>query len=89
MAAERAGPFARKAGDATADASVRIAQRSRELAADLRRELSEAGNGASHDATAPGGASESAGDAGSTATAVMDRPADETTSEPKPETDQG
>lgn len=36
-AADRAGPFAHKAADATADASVKIAERSRTLAADLRR----------------------------------------------------
>lgn len=41
-AADRAGPIAHKAADVTADASVKIAERSRELAADLRREL---GNG--------------------------------------------
>ena len=39
LAADRAGPIAHKAADATADASVKIAERSRELAADLRREL--------------------------------------------------
>jgi hypothetical protein len=38
-AADRAGPIAHKAADATADASVRIAERSRTIAADLRREL--------------------------------------------------
>jgi hypothetical protein len=40
-AADRAGPIAHKAADATAGASVKIAERSREFAADLRRE----GNG--------------------------------------------
>ena len=38
-AADRAGPFAHKAADATADASVKIAERSRTIAADLRREI--------------------------------------------------
>jgi hypothetical protein len=37
-AADRAGPIAHKAADATADASVKIAERSRVLAADLRRD---------------------------------------------------
>lgn len=37
-AADRAGPIAHKAADVTADASVKIAERSRVLAADLRRE---------------------------------------------------
>jgi hypothetical protein len=37
-AADRAGPIAHKAADATAGASVKIAERSREFAADLRRE---------------------------------------------------
>lgn len=37
-AADRAGPIAHRAADATADASVKIAERSRVLAADLRRD---------------------------------------------------
>ena len=37
-AADRAGPIAHKAADATAGASVKIAERSRVLAADLRRD---------------------------------------------------
>ena len=43
-AADRAGPIAHKAADATADASVKLAERSRVIAADLRREAG-AGNG--------------------------------------------
>ena len=38
-AADKAGPIAHKAADATADASVKIAERSRTLAADLRRDV--------------------------------------------------
>ncbi|HEV8545238.1 MAG TPA: hypothetical protein VGQ64_03035 [Candidatus Limnocylindrales bacterium] len=38
-AADRAGPIAHRAADATADASVKIAERSRVLAADLRRDV--------------------------------------------------
>jgi hypothetical protein len=57
VAADRAGPLAHKAADATADASVRIAERSRTIAADLRREI------AGSDAPA---------DEGSAATAVLD-----------------
>jgi hypothetical protein len=37
-AADRAGPIAHKAAEATAGASVKIAERSREFAADLRRD---------------------------------------------------
>jgi len=44
IAADRAGPIAHKAADATADASVKIAERSRVLAADLRREGGGNGN---------------------------------------------
>lgn len=47
-AADRAGPFAHKAADATADASVKIAERSRVIAADLRRDAATA-NGSSTD----------------------------------------
>jgi hypothetical protein len=47
-AADRAGPIAHKAADATADASVKIAERSRVLAADLRRDS----NGQNRTATA-------------------------------------
>ena len=46
VAADRAGPLAHRAADATADASVRIAERSRTLAADLRaRAGGDGGNG--------------------------------------------
>ena len=48
-AADRAGPIAHKAADATADASVKIAERSRVIAADLRRDVSGATNGSSTD----------------------------------------
>jgi hypothetical protein len=41
VAADRAGPLAHRAADATADASVRIAERSRTLAADLRSRTSD------------------------------------------------
>jgi hypothetical protein len=42
-AADRAGPIAHKAADATADASVKLASKSRTWAADLRK--SDAANG--------------------------------------------
>ena len=48
-AADRAGPIAHKAADATADASVRIAERSRVIAADLRRDIAAATNGGQAD----------------------------------------
>jgi hypothetical protein len=44
VAADRAGPLAQRAADATADASVRIAERSRTLAAELRLKT-EGGSG--------------------------------------------
>ena len=44
-AADRAGPIAHKAADATADASVKIAERSRVIAADLRRDIAGVTNG--------------------------------------------
>jgi hypothetical protein len=45
LAADRAGPIAHKAADATADASVKIAERSRVFAADLRREMGSTDGG--------------------------------------------
>jgi hypothetical protein len=48
-AADRAGPIAHKAADATAGASVKIAERSRVIAADLRRDVAAATNGSSTD----------------------------------------
>ena len=56
LAAERAGPFAQRAADATAQVSVRVAERSRGLAAELRRGPEGA----------PGGGTGSAGAADST-----------------------
>ena len=44
VAADRAGPLAHRAADATADASVRIAERSRTLAADLRSRIDTNGS---------------------------------------------
>ena len=44
-AGERAGPLAQKAADATAGAGVRLAERSREWAAELRRDTEDQGNG--------------------------------------------
>ena len=50
-AADRAGPIAHKAADATAGASVKIAERSREFAADLRRETNGHGGTATAERT--------------------------------------
>jgi hypothetical protein len=50
-AADRAGPIAHKAADATAGASVRIASRSREFAADLRRDSNGHGGTATAEKT--------------------------------------
>jgi len=64
IAADRAGPAAHKAGDVAADASSKLAVRSREFADALRREL-----GMSEDGSGNGPAA----DASSASTAVMDR----------------
>jgi hypothetical protein len=53
-AADRAGPMAHKAADATADASVKIAERSRVIAADLRRDVTGADSGSSATAVLDG-----------------------------------
>ena len=50
-AADRAGPIAHKAAEATADASVKIAERSRVLAADLRRDSNGHGTTAAAEPT--------------------------------------
>jgi len=50
-AADRAGPIAHKAADATAGASVKIASRSREFAADLRRDSNGHGGTATAEKT--------------------------------------
>lgn len=44
VAADRAGPLAHRAADATADASVKLAERSRTLAADLRSRIAAEGD---------------------------------------------
>ena len=62
-AADRAGPIAHRAADATAGASVKIAERSREFAADLRRDRD--GNGSVAVAESP---TEAATDAATDAT---------------------
>ena len=43
VAADRAGPLAHRAADATADATVKLAEKSRTLAADLRNRNADAG----------------------------------------------
>jgi hypothetical protein len=67
IAAERAGPLAQRAADATAQASVRVAERSRTLAAEWRRQAEgtdagtppstppAAAHGSDEDTTAPSG----------------------------------
>lgn len=61
VAADRAGPIAHRAADATADASVKLAEKSRTWAAELRNKATEGGNG--------NGSGETPG---ATATAVLD-----------------
>jgi hypothetical protein len=68
LAADRAGPLAHKAGDAAADASGKLAVRSREFADAMRRELGVSGDGSATGETAEGEST--------TSTAVLDRPAD-------------
>ena len=59
LAGEKAGPFARRAADATAQAGVKVAERGREVAAELRRDVAKAGetssNGGSARPTSSGG----------------------------------
>ena len=62
LAAERAGPLAQRAADATAQVGIRVAERSRVLAADLRRGPEGA----------PGGGEGMSGAADSTEWAVED-----------------
>jgi hypothetical protein len=64
LAAERAGPLAQRAADATAQVSVRVAERSRGLAAELRRGPEGA----------PGGGTGMAGAADSTEFKMSDDP---------------
>jgi hypothetical protein len=52
VAADRAGPLAHRAADATADASVKLAERSRTLAADLRSRTVDAAGDAGDQPTA-------------------------------------
>jgi hypothetical protein len=90
-AADRAVPAAHKAGDVAADASEKLATRSREFAESIRRELGITGEGqpatAGPDDAGAGGSS-APSDAGSAATAVMDRPVDEIVDEVNRDADQ-
>jgi hypothetical protein len=71
LAGEKAGPFAHRAADATAQAGVKVAERGREVAAELRRDAAKAGetssNGGSSKPTSSGG-----GDAPKAASAPTD-----------------
>ena len=49
VAADRAGPLAHKAADATADASVKLAERSRTWASDLRNKADDGGSSGGND----------------------------------------
>jgi hypothetical protein len=75
-AADRAGPIAHKAADATADASVRIAERSRVIAAELRRDVATAssnGGGTAVLEEEPPAAADAPSDAGLGATPGEDQ----------------
>jgi hypothetical protein len=69
LAGEKAGPIAHKAADVTATAGSKVAERGREVAADLRRDAGR--NGDTHDAT---GTSTGGTSTGSTSTSTIDRP---------------
>jgi hypothetical protein len=75
LAGEKAGPFAHRAADATAQAGTKVAERGRTVAADLRRDAaksgSEAGNGSSSATTTASTSGSSFGSA--TATAPTER----------------
>jgi len=70
-AGEAAGPVAHKAASVTGNVGQRVAARSRDLAADLRRPLESNGHDAT-DGTAPMGS----GDEGGAADATMPTPTD-------------
>ncbi|HSO29692.1 MAG TPA: hypothetical protein VLS28_07295 [Candidatus Sulfomarinibacteraceae bacterium] len=53
VAGDKAGPVAARAAELTAEAGHRIAERSRDLAAELRRDASVPGEAAGVEATAP------------------------------------
>jgi hypothetical protein len=63
LAGEKAGPIAHKAADATASAGSKVAERGREMAAELRR---DAGRNGDTDSTTTS--------SGSTSTSTIDRP---------------
>jgi hypothetical protein len=71
LAGEKAGPFAHRAADATAQAGVKVAERGREVAAELRRDVAKAGEMSSNgDSTTP------TSSGGSTGTKVASAPTD-------------
>jgi peptide deformylase len=53
LAGEKAGPIAHRAADATETAGIRLAERSRQLADDLRRQQGEAGAAEGEPGAAP------------------------------------
>jgi hypothetical protein len=63
VAADRAGPIAHRAADATADAGVKIAERSRTWAAELRSKPGEADSGYGGSSSAPTAVLDGADDA--------------------------
>ena len=75
VAADRAGPLVHRAADATADASGRLAERSRTWAADLRSRDGDGASAADADAESSASAAiDGAGDA--TEEAARDQPAE-------------
>jgi hypothetical protein len=79
LAGEKAGPFAHRAADATATAGTKVAERGREVAAELRRDAAHNG-----DTGTPGTATSSgtSGAGSSTATSTAPRPAEDTETTP-------
>ena len=79
LAGEKAGPFAHRAADATATAGSKVAERGREVAAELRRDAARNG-----DSETPGSGTSSGTSAGdsSTATYTAPRPVEGAETEP-------
>jgi hypothetical protein len=79
LAGEKAGPFAHRAADATATAGTKVAERGREVAAELRRDAARNG-----DTGTPGNGTSSgtSGAGSSTASSTAPRPAEDTEAAP-------
>ena len=79
LAGEKAGPFAHRAADATATAGSKVAERGREVAAELRRDAARNG-----DSETPGSGPSSGTSAGGSPTATYTTPRPLEGGEPEP-----